>query len=118
MRICKIMVLPGVLVGGDDIIRLKLENTKLVRIIANIIRIKLKVNWFDKIMMPKISGIDENIIPYMNELQTLPNNIVLIEIGHVIKRSKVPRIVSHGRIIGPIEVEVRKITIVINPDIR
>jgi hypothetical protein len=54
----------------------------------------------------------------MNELQTLPNNIVLIEIGHVIKRSKVPRIVSHGRIIGPIEVEVKKITIVINPDIR
>lgn len=48
----------------------------------------------------------------------LPNNIVLIEIGHVTKRSKVPRIVSHGKIIGPIAVEVRKRTIVINPDIR
>jgi len=118
MRICKTIVLPGLLDGGAEIIRLKLENTKLVRIIANKIRIILKPNWFDKKIMPKTNGIDEKIIPYMNELQILPNTIVLIEIGHVIKRSNVPRIVSHGRIIGPIEVEVRKRTIVINPDIR
>lgn len=112
------MVLPGFVDGGDEIIRLKLEKTKEVRIIANITRSKLKTNSLDKNIKPITNGIDENIIPYMNELQIPPNNIVLIEIGHVTKRSKVPRIVSHGKIIGPIEVEVRKRTIVINPDIR
>ena len=54
----------------------------------------------------------------MNELQIPPNNSVLSEIGHVTRRSKVPRIVSHGKIIGPIEVEVRNRTIAISPDIR
>jgi hypothetical protein len=54
----------------------------------------------------------------MKELHILPINIVLIEIGHVIKRSNVPRIVSQGNIIGPNEVEVKKRTIAIIPDIR
>jgi orotate phosphoribosyltransferase-like protein len=53
----------------------------------------------------------------MNELQILPIIIVLIEIGQVIRRSRVPRIVSHGKIIGPNEVAVKKRTIVIIPDI-
>jgi len=44
MRICKTIVLPGLVVGGADIIRLKLENTKPVRIIANKMRIKLNTN--------------------------------------------------------------------------
>ena len=44
MKICRIIVFPGLLVGGAEIIRLKLENTKSVRIIANIIRNKLKTN--------------------------------------------------------------------------
>ena len=54
----------------------------------------------------------------MNELQMLPRSIVLIEIGQVVNRSRVPRIVSQGKIIGPIEDEVKKITIAIIPEIR
>lgn len=54
----------------------------------------------------------------MNELQILPISIVLIEIGQVIKRSNVPRIVSQGKIMGPIDVEVKKITIAIIPEIK
>lgn len=38
IRICKIMVFPGVLAGGAEIIRLKLENTKAAMIIAVITR--------------------------------------------------------------------------------
>jgi hypothetical protein len=118
MRICSIIVFPGLLVGGVEIIRLKLENTSAVIIIATNISRKLKTNWLENMNIPIIKGIDEKIIPYINELQRLPNNIVLIEIGQVTKRSRVPRIVSHGKIIGPIDVEVRKRTIAINPEIR
>ncbi len=38
MKICKIIVFPGFLVGGADIIKLKLEKTKAEIIIAAIIR--------------------------------------------------------------------------------
>ncbi len=75
-------------------------------------------NPLDKKTTPKIKGIDENNKPYINEPQILPTNIVLIEIGQVIKRSNVPRIVSHGKIIGPNEVDVKKRTIAIIPEIR
>ncbi len=44
MKICRTIVFPGLLDGGVEIIRLKLENTKALRIIANTIRIKLKTN--------------------------------------------------------------------------
>ena len=75
-------------------------------------------NPLDRNITPRIKGIEENNKPYINEPQILPINIVLIETGHVIKRSKVPRIVSHGKIIGPNEVEVKKRTIAIIPEIR
>jgi len=54
----------------------------------------------------------------MNELHIFPNNIVLIDTGHVINLSKVFLIVSQGKTIGPIEVEVKKIIIAIKPDIN
>jgi hypothetical protein len=54
----------------------------------------------------------------MNVLQTLPSNIVFIEIGHVINLSNVLLIVSHGNTMGPIEVDVKKVIIAINPEIR
>jgi len=44
--------------------------------------------------------------------------IVLIETGQVVNRSNVPRIVSHGKMIGPNEVEVKKRTIAMIPEIR
>lgn len=118
MKICKIIVFPGFLVGGAEIIKLKLENTKAEIIIAAIVRITLIAKLLERNIIPKINGIDEKIIPYMNELQILPISIVLIEIGQVVKRSKVPRIVSQGNIIGPNEVEVKKRTIAIIPEIR
>ena len=118
IKICNIIVFPGFLVGGEEIIRLKLEKTKAARIIAVITRKKFMAKPFDKNITPKIKGIEENITPYMNELHILPIRIVLIDIGQVVKRSKVPRIVSHGKIIGPIEDEVKKITITIIPEIR
>lgn len=118
IKICKIIVFPGFLVGGAEIIKLKLENTRADIIIAVIIRKKLIVNPLDRKVTPKINGTDENNKPYINEPQILPNNIVLIEIGHVVNRSKVPRIVSQGKIIGPNEVEVKKRTIAIIPEMR
>ena len=47
-----------------------------------------------------------------------PSNIVLIEIGQVINLSKFLLIVSHGNTIGPMEVDVKKITIAISPDTK
>ena len=38
MKICKIIVFPGFLVGGAEIIKLKIEKTKAAIIIAAIIR--------------------------------------------------------------------------------
>lgn len=38
INICKIIVFPGFLVGGAEIIKLKLENTKAAMIIPVIIR--------------------------------------------------------------------------------
>ena len=75
-------------------------------------------NPLDRNTIPKINGIDENNKPYINEPQILPTNIVLIETGQVVNLSKVPRIVSHGKIIGPNDVEVKKRTIAIIPEIR
>ena len=75
-------------------------------------------NPLDRNITPKTKGIDENNKPYINEPQILPTNIVLIETGQVVNLSKVPRIVSHGKMIGPREVEVKKRTIAIIPEIR
>jgi hypothetical protein len=68
-------------------------------------------------MSPSTNGTLEKITPKIKELQTLPNNIVLIEIGQVINRSKVFCRVSHGKITGPMDVLERKRTIPINPEI-
>ena len=76
------------------------------------------VNPLDKNIAPKIKGIEEINKPYMNEPQILPTSIVFIETGQVVNRSNVPRIVSHGKIIGPNEVDVKKRTIAIIPEIR
>jgi hypothetical protein len=54
----------------------------------------------------------------MKELHMLPNNMVFMEMGHVINLSNVRRMVSHGNTIGPIEVDVKKIVIAINPEIK
>lgn len=76
------------------------------------------INPLDRNITPKIKGIDEINKPYINEPQILPTSIVLIETGQVVNRSNVPRIVSHGKIIGPNEVEVKNRTIAIIPEIR
>jgi len=114
----RIIVFAGVVVGGADNIRLKLAKDNAAIIIPTTKRIIFIESGKDKNKYPKIRGIDENIMPNKNELHKLPIKIVLIESGHVIKRSNVFRIVSHGNITGPMDVVVKKRTIVINPEIK
>ena len=114
----KIIIFPGVSVGGDDRIRLKLEKTKAPMNIAMRIINKFIFIWIEKNKIPKIRGTNEKINPNKNELNILPNNIVFIEIGQVISRSNVFRIVSQGKTNGPIDVAVKKRTIAISPEIK
>jgi len=114
----RIIVLAGVVVGGTDNIRLKLAKDNAVINIPTINRIKLAEIGKDKNIYPKTRGIDENMIPNKKELHRLPNKMVLIETGHVISRSNVFRIVSHGKITGPMDVVVKNRTIVINPETK
>jgi hypothetical protein len=118
-RRVKIIIFPGISVGGEESIKLKLENTKAATIIAKIIinkPITEKVS--EKNNIASISGMHENINPNVNELIILPSKIAFKEIGQVITLSKVFLIVSHGKTNGPIEVDVRKSTIVISPEIK
>lgn len=113
----RIIVEAGVSVGGADKIKLKEENENADNKIPGIKINKLIVFHNSKKAIPKIRGTVANIHPKMNELQTFPRRIVLIEIGQVINRSRVFCLVSHGKTTGPIEVEVKKRTIVIKPEI-
>lgn len=114
----KIIVLAGVVVGGTDNMRLKLAKDNAAMSIPKIKRIKLDEIGNDKNIYPKTRGINEKIIPNKKELHKLPNKMVLIETGHVINRSNVFRIVSHGKITGPIDVVVKNRTIVISPETK
>jgi hypothetical protein len=118
IRTVNIIVFPGVSVEGTESIRLKQAKAKPAINIPAIIRRILTVNSVDRKIIPIIKGIEEKIIPYRDVLQTLPNNIVFIDIGQVTNLSNVFLAVSHGKTIGPIEVEVRKMIIVINPEIK
>ena len=113
----RIMVEAGVSVGGTERIRLKEENENAANNIPGIIISTLRFFHNSKKTMPNINGTVQNRHPKINELQTFPRSIVLIETGQVINRSSVFCLVSHGNTTGPIEVEVRKRTIAIKPDI-
>jgi len=116
ISIVKIIVEAGVSVGGTESIKLKEENEKAANKIPG-----TKINKFisfhkSKNIIPNIKGTVEKIHPKRKELHTFPSRIVRMEIGQVIKRSRVFCLVSHGKTTGPIEVEVRKSTIVIRPE--
>ncbi len=116
ISIVKIIVEAGVSVGGTERIRLKEENENAANKIPGI-----KINRFipfhnSKKMMPNSRGTVENMHPKRKELHTFPSKMVLIDIGQVIKRSRVFCLVSQGNTTGPIDVEVRKRTIAINPE--
>lgn len=72
----------------------------------------------DKKIIPNTKGIDENNNPNIEDPQILPNKTVLIEIGHVINRSNVFCLVSHGNTTGPIDVDVKNKIMAINPEIK
>ena len=117
IKIVKIIVEAGVSVGGTERIKLNEENENAANIIPDIKINKLRFFHSSKKIIPNNRGIMEKIKPKMNELQTFPRSIVLIEMGQVINRSSVFCLVSHGNTTGPIEVDVKKSTIVINPEI-
>jgi hypothetical protein len=118
IRIVKTIVFPGVSVEGTESIRLKHAKAKPATTIPVIIKTKFIVSSVERKIIPIIRGIEEKIIPYKKVLQTLPNKMVFIEIGHVINLSNVLLIVSQGKTIGPIEVDVKKVIIAINPEIK
>lgn len=113
----KIWVVEGLSDGGTDKITLKQENanapTNIPRIIIKIL-VKFQI---ERTIIPIIRGKQEKNVPKKNEPQTSPNNIVLIETGHVISLSSVFCLVSHGNTIGATEVAVKKIISANNPDI-
>jgi hypothetical protein len=118
-RRVKTIIFPGKSVGGEESIKLKLENTKAATIIAEIIINKpINERVIEKNKIPSINGMNEKINPNINEPNILPNKIAFKETGQVINLSKVFRIVSHGKTNGPMEVDVRKSTIAISPEIK
>ncbi len=115
-KIVKIIVLAGISVGGTERINEKLENASAAMIIPK--AIKRKFIWISKNKItPRIKGMVEKTQPKTSELHKFPTKIVFIEIGHVINLSRVICLVSHGNTTGPIEVEVRKSTMAIRPEI-
>ena len=117
IKIVRIIVEAGVSVGGTERIKLNDENENDANIIPGININKLRLFHSSKKIIPNNRGIMENIKPKMNELQTFPRSIVFIEMGQVINRSRVFCLVSQGNTTGPIEVDVRKSTIAIKPEI-
>ena len=117
ISIVKIIVEAGVSVGGTERIKLNEENENAANNIPGITINKLMLFHNSKTIMPSIKGTVEKIHPKKNELQTFPRSMVLIETGHVINRSRVFCLVSHGNTTGPIEVDVKKRTMVIKPEI-
>ena len=114
----RIIVFAGVSVGGAESIRLKEENAKAAtKTPSKTIKIFNETH-NPKIIIPKINGTIEKIQPKAKELQTFPNNIVFIEMGHDINLSRVLILVSHGNTTGPIDVAVKNRVIAISPDIR
>ena len=118
MRIVKIIVFAGKSVGGTDNIKLKLEKDKAATNIPKMIIIVFIDGRMDNKIIPNMRGIEENNTPNIEDPQILPNKIVLIEIGHVINRSSVCCLVSHGNTTGPIDVDVKNKTMAINPEIK
>jgi hypothetical protein len=117
IRIVKIIVEAGVSVGGTESIRLKEEKENAANNIPGI-KIKRFIPFHSsKKIIPKSKGTVEKMQPKRKELHTFPIKIVLMEMGHVIKRSRVFCRVSQGNTTGPIDVEVRKRTIAIKPEI-
>ena len=116
-KIVRIIVEAGVSVGGTERIKLNDENENDANIIPGININKLRLFHSSKKIIPSNRGTMENIKPKMNELQTFPRSIVFIEMGQVINRSRVFCLVSQGNTTGPIEVDVRKSTIAIKPEI-
>jgi len=112
------MIFPGLSVGGIDRIILKLAKVKEPIIIPKIIIIRFKEDQNENAINPKTKGTNEKIIPNVNDPQISPNNIVLMDIGQVIKRSRVFCLASQGNTTGPIEAAVKNRTMAINPDIR
>jgi len=117
-RIVNTIVFPGVSVEGTERIRLKHAKAKPAIIIPIIMKKTLIISSVYRKIIPIIKGIEEKIIPYMNVLQTLPTNIVFMDIGQVTNLSNVLLIVSQGNTIGPIDVDVKNNIIAIKPDIK
>ncbi len=115
IRIVRIIVFAGVSVGGTERIKLKEEKENAANIMPGI-KIKRFISLHSsRNIIPNVKGTIENMHPKRKELHTFPKRIVLIEIGQVIKRSRVFCLVSHGKTTGPMEVDVKNSTIVIKP---
>jgi hypothetical protein len=117
INMVRIIVEAGVSVGGTERIRLKEENENAANNIPGIIMSKLRLFHNSKKAIPNIKGTVQNKHPKINELKIFPRSMVLIETGQVINRSSVFCLVSQGNTTGPIEVEVKKRTIAIKPEI-
>lgn len=117
MSMVKIIVEAGVSVGGTESIRLKDENEKAANSNPGIKSKRFMLFQSSRKMIPNSNGTVENILPKRKELHTFPRSIVLMEMGQVIKRSRVFCRVSQGNTTGPMDVEVRNSTIVIRPEI-
>ena len=113
----KVIVDDGLSVGGVESIKLKQEKEKAARIIPELTINKFITFHILKKNIPIRRGTNEKTQPYKNELITLPKRIVLIETGQQINLSSVFNLVSNGNTTGPIELEVKKSSIAIKPDI-
>ena len=89
MSIVKIIVEAGVSVGGTESIRLKDEKENAANSKPGIKSKRLMFFQSSRNTMPSINGTVEKIHPKIKELHTFPRRMVLIEIGQVIKRSRV-----------------------------
>ena len=116
INIVRIIVFAGVSVGGTERIKLNDENENAANKIPGINNNKFNDFHKSKNMIPRMRGTMENKHPNKKELHTFPRRMVFIETGHVISLSKVFCLVSQGNTTGPIEVEVKKSTITINPE--
>jgi hypothetical protein len=114
----KIIIFPGLSVGGTDKIMLKHAKEKAPIIIPAIITNRFKEPHNEKKIKPNNKGGKAKIVPNRKDPHTSPKRIVLMETGQVINRSSVFWRVSQGNTTGPIDAAVKNSTIAINPEVK